>query len=104
MIFILRGIIKLADKTKAMLSYIPFLGWILAIIFLITDKKDKFVRFHAMQSIFLFFAITILSMVPFFGWVARLGGFVLLIYMMVQSYDGKKKKLPIIGDMASKCI
>ena len=94
----------MADKTKAMLTYIPFFGWILSIIFLITEKKDGFVRFHSMQALILIFVITILSMVPLFGWVAHVGGFVLLIYMMVQSYKGKKNKLPIIGNIAKKCL
>ena len=91
----------MADTTKAMLSYLPFLGWIFAIVFLVTEKKDKFVRFHAVQALFLVIAIIVLGMVPFFGWVASFGGFILLIVMMVKAYHGKKNKLPIVGELAS---
>jgi uncharacterized membrane protein len=99
-------------------------GWITGLIFLVIDpyKNDKFVRFHAFQSIFfdvavvgLFIALGILStflsiisrgaagliMLPLWPllWLAFLGG---KIYLMVKAYGNSKTKLPFIGDLAEK--
>ena len=91
-------------KLAALLSYI----WIVGIVFLIISK-DKFVRFHALQSIFLgitFFVLTVIvTLIPFmvfFSWLLYPAYLVLVIIMMMKAYAGEKYKLPVIGDMAEK--
>ena len=43
----------------ALLAYV--LGWVSGLIVILIEKEDEFVRFHAMQSIVTFGALTILS-------------------------------------------
>jgi uncharacterized membrane protein len=89
---------------------ICYLGWwITGIIFLVIEKENKFVRFHAWQSIFVFAAITIiqiiLSFIPFIGWILGIIvwiiSVILWIVCMMQAYQGKLFKLPIVGNIAA---
>jgi len=94
-------------NVAALLSYL--LGFITGIIFYLIEKENKFVRFHAMQSIIVFGALFILSFVlglllftavllPFL-WVIQI---ILWIVLMVKAYQGQYFKLPIAGDIAEK--
>ena len=84
------------------------MGFITGIIFLIIEKKDKLVRFHAMQSTIVFggiFVLTLLmAMIPILGWIIdfflALAALVLWLLLMVMAIQGKRFKLPIIGDIA----
>lgn len=92
----------------ALLSYL--FGIITGIIFFLIEKENKFVRFHAMQSIltfgFLFAIGIVLGFLPVIGWIALpvlwIGEVVLWVILMVKAYQGEKFKLPIVGDMAEK--
>jgi uncharacterized membrane protein len=87
------------DKLWAMLSWIPWLGVVLAIIaLLIEPQKDRpFVRFHAVQSIGANIIIGIVSAVlvitvllscltPILG--------LLTIYPAIKAYQGEWLELP----------
>ena len=89
-------------------------GLITGIIFLLWEpyNKDRFIRFHAFQSIFFNVAVlvasTAVSLVPFVGWVvaplvglASLAGWVILI---IKAYQGASFKLPVLGDIAEKQV
>lgn len=93
----------LSPNTAAALSYV--LGWLTGIIFFLLEK-DKFVRFHAMQSIVTFGLLTIISFVPIIGWVLApflmIVGFVLWLVLIFKAYQGERFKLPVIGDFAEK--
>ena len=92
------------------------LGWITGIIFYIMEKDNKFVRFHAMQSIIVFLPLSIiigilqwtLWFVPVIGWaISGLIGILTLILwlvLMLKAYQGEKFKLPVIGDIAEKHV
>ena len=99
------------QNVAGLLCYLA--GWITGLIFFLIEKENRFVRFHAMQSIITFGGLSALSMVltwiPFFGWfivvsVIPLVGLVLWIVLMVKAYQGELFKLPIIGDIAEKNI
>lgn len=87
-------------------------GFITGIIFLVIEKENQFVRFHAMQSILTFVAViiisTVLSFIPLIGWILSLliapFTFVLWLFMMWKAYQGERFKLPFIGDMAEQQI
>ena len=87
-------------------------GWITGLIFFLIEKENKFVRFHAMQSIITFGGLTVLFMVlgfiPILGWmlipIIALLQLVLWILLMVKAYQGERFKLPVIGDLAEKNI
>ena len=93
------------------------LGFITGILFLILEphNKNKFVRFHAFQSIFLSVAAFVISIVlnmslfilPFGLWgmimfLVQLGILGLAIFLIVKAYNNERFKLPIIGDLAEK--
>ncbi len=96
------------QNLEGLLCYV--LGWITGIIFLLLEKENKFVRFHAIQSIAVFGAITviaiILGFIPIIGWILGylIGAlaFILWVVLMVKAYQGQKYKLPWAGDFAEK--
>jgi uncharacterized membrane protein len=95
-------------------------GLITGIIFLLIApyNTNKFVRFHAFQSIFAHLAVIVcwiayaivagvltflthgfgFFLYPLFGLLM----FVLWLYLMYSAYNGKKVKLPVIGDLAER--
>jgi len=101
----------LPENTAAALCYL--LGLITGIIFLVLEpySKNKLIRFHAFQSIFLHVAVIIVwvafrAVLPWSLWfvvtIIDLCFFILWIYLLVQTYQGKKVVLPVIGDLAAK--
>jgi len=98
----------LDENVAGLLCYV--LGWISGLVFILIEKENKFVRFHALQSIIVFGILTVASIligwIPFIGWV--IGGLisvlalVLWIVLMVKAYQGEKYKLPWAGDLAEK--
>ena len=79
-------------------------------MFILIEKENKFVRFHAMQSIIVFGAITVASII--FRWIPFVGSIlnlllsflalVLWIVLMVKAYQGTMYKLPWAGNLAEK--
>ncbi|MFZ3382948.1 MAG: DUF4870 domain-containing protein [Candidatus Methanoperedens sp.] len=98
------------ENIEGLLCY--FLGFITGILFLVLEKDNKFVRFHAMQSIVIsvvFIVISvIIGMIPIIGWVLSpligLVGLILWLLLMFKAYKGEKYKLPIAGDFAEKQV
>jgi uncharacterized membrane protein len=92
----------------ALLSYL--LGFISGSIFYAIEKKNKFVRFHARQSIMVFaflFVLNVLAkLLPFIGWpistLLGIIGIVIWIFLMIKAYTGEYFKLPVIGDIAER--
>lgn len=115
----------LDNNVGAMLTYLPICGisLIYSIIVLITDKTNKNVRFHAVQSLLLMAAyFVVVFVVGFIGGVlaaitnsAALSGLTFVLYMIVfiaflglmiygcvKAYQGDSYRLPVIGDLADK--
>lgn len=92
----------------AALTYL--LGFITGIIFLLVEKKNPFIRFHAMQSTItfggLFIINIVLQAVPFVGAlvssIISLVGLIAWIVLMIKALQGEKFKLPYIGDLAEQ--
>ena len=84
--------------------------WVTGLIFYLIEKQNEFVRFHAMQSIWVFAPINvlmiILSFIPIIGWIINIILWVLYvvlwIVLMMKAYQGKMIKIPIAGNMAEK--
>jgi len=97
----------LNQNTAAALSYV--LGFITGLFFFLTSK-NKYVRFHAMQSIAISVVLTVISYVlgylPYLGAMLSplvgLASLILWIVMIIKAYKGEKYKLPYIGDFAEK--
>ena len=101
----------LEDNIAGLLCYLGW--WVTGIIFYILEKDNKFIRFHAMQSILVFFAVFVLGVIVnflswiiwplwFLSWIVWLLGVVLWLVLMLKAYQGEKFKLPIVGDIAEK--
>ncbi len=98
----------LEQNVAGLLCYV--LGWITGLIFFLLEKDNKFVRFHAMQSILVFGGLTvigiILGWIPILGWILgailSLLGVILWILLMVKAYQNVWYKLPWVGDLAEK--
>ncbi len=93
----------------ALLSYL--VGFVSGIVFLVIEKENKFVRFHAMQSTItsgsIFVLQIVLSYIPFLVMLSPLVGLLgiaLWIILMIKAYQGEMFKLPVIGDIAEKKI
>jgi uncharacterized membrane protein len=102
--------VGLEPNVASLLCYL--FGWITGIVFFILEKENKLVRFHALQSIIVFGALTIagnlLGRIPiiggFFGAVIGIVAFVLWIVLMIKAYKGEKYKIPWAGDFAEKQV
>lgn len=108
------------DNLLGVLAYFTFIP---ALIFLLVEpfNKNRFLRFHSFQSLFLFIAALLLGfclkvfffivfMIPLLGhlltwllsFVVSLGWFILWLVLLVKAYQGEWFKLPVIGDIAEK--
>lgn len=106
----------LESNVAGLLCYV--LGWLTGLIFFLIEKEDRFVRFHAMQSIVVFgglsvlsIATSIISWIPYLGWLIFLVwilvgpvAFILWIVLMVKAYQGQMFKVPWAGDFAERHI
>jgi len=95
----------LEENVEAALCYL--LIWISGLFFYFVEEKNKYIRFHAMQSILLFLPLMIFGWIFWFifvilGWLIWGIVFVLWLVLMVKAYQMVKFKLPIIGDLAEK--
>lgn len=115
----------LDTNVGALLCYLPVcaISLIYSIIVLVTDKDNRFMKFHALQSLLLtvvyvvlLIAISVLggvigavtgsgilaslfSLISLVVIVAFLGA---MIYGCIKGYQGQNFKFPIVGDMAEK--
>ena len=98
----------LEPNLAGLLCYL--VGWVTGLVFLILEKENQFVRFHAIQSIAVFGALTvvniILILIPIIGWIIawliNVLAFILWIILMFKAYQGQKYKLPWAGEFAEK--
>ena len=103
------------------LAYV--LGPITGVIFYVLERENRFVRFHAAQSIAVSCAMfvlgialaivgSILGFVPVLGWIGTmllsvgvwLVTFVLWLFLMWQAYQGKEWEAPFVGVFARRMV
>jgi uncharacterized membrane protein len=100
----------LSPNIAGLLCYVA--GWITGIIFLVLEQRNKFVRFHAAQSIVAFGTITVagivLGLIPVvgvaFSTIIGIIGFIVWIIMIVKASSGEWYKLPWAGDVAERMV
>ena len=100
----------LESNLAAALSYL----WITAIVFLLLApyNRDRFVRFHAFQALFLGFASigghVVLSLIPILGWTLMpLWSLVVLVFAVIaaiKAYQNETWSIPVIGTYAEKQV
>ena len=96
-------------NVAAALAYL--LGWISGVVLLLTERHNRFVRFHALQSILVFGALSLAWFlclaIPLLGWlisfilIPPISG-VLWLLLMFKAYQGERFKIPIAGDIAEQ--
>jgi uncharacterized membrane protein len=121
-----KSALGLDGNVTALIGYI--IG-ILALVLIFIEKDNKFVRFHALQSLLwwigywvILFVVcialaivgTVLSMISsslgglvwgligllaMIAWLPLLGG---VIYAAYKAYGGEMTKLPVVGNLAEK--
>jgi len=106
------------DSTAAILSYIPVIGFIIALI-LHNGKKTELGSYHLRQSLglhltgiavcFLIVILAFFSLIPFLGLIFGMINFVLVfggslaflvffILGLIYAAQGQQKPLPLVGD------
>jgi len=94
----------LPQNTAGALSYV--LGWLTGLVFVLVEKENKYVRFHAMQSLMFFAVLTVASFVPVIGWLLSpllmIVGFIAWLVCIYKAYNGEEFELPLFGKLAKK--
>lgn len=88
------------------------LGWITGVAFLLLEPANKFVRFHALQSVLVFGGLSAIwfvamSTIPVVGLLIGLVivpwlSVILWLLLMYKAYRGERFKLPFVGDIADQ--
>ena len=100
----------LPENIEAVLCYL--FAWVGGLVLFVIERKNEFIRFHALQSIFTFLSFNILSVIvgviPFFGWfvggILWLLGLAVWIITIIKAYQHEKYKLPFIGDWVESVL
>lgn len=87
-------------KAMAGISYFSVLGFLIA---LLTSRENRFVMYHAQQSLLLII-LSMIRFIPFTpGFIDNIIGlavFVFFIIGLVNGFGGKVQPLPLVGEMA----
>ncbi len=106
----------ISPRTASILCYIPWMGWVVAIVVLATDRfrQDRVIRFHAFQGLYLFVASLLNNfVVRWIPWplehvsIHGLVSIVLLamsIFMMVKAAHEQAYSLPLFGELAARSV
>jgi uncharacterized membrane protein len=107
----------LQQNLAGLLCYITFIP---AIIFLVLEpyNRNRFIRFHAFQCLFLTAASFIINVaisiivnilpgilavvVGLLSLVVSLGFIAIWVFMLIKAYNNEMYKLPVIGDLAEQ--
>ena len=100
--------LKLDPNLAAALSYLG--GVLSGIVFLILEKQNRYVRFHAMQSTITFLLVHVFDLMLMglgvIGWMLNvpfiLSVVVLWAFLMFKAMNGVQYKLPYVGDWAEQ--
>ncbi len=107
-----------------MLCYIPVVGWLAAIFFLISDdyRRVRFVHFHSLQALYLWAAFWVVricfgftSNLFFEPWTMhfnsnplvstlRMAMLVIQIVGIVKTVKGEQFHLPVVGELAERSM
>jgi uncharacterized membrane protein len=87
-------------------------GLIAGLVVLFVEKHDRYVRFHAMQSVVTFSGVLIgylaLTGLPAIGGALgiplKVAVVLLWIFLMLKAWQGESYKLPYLGDFAEHLL
>lgn len=99
--------LAIPENVAGMLCYI----FLAAVIFLLVQpyNRNRFIRFHAFQSILLTVVWIVLHgvvIIPWIGWALwptmELAFLIAWVVLLIKAYQGVMFKLPVIGDFAQQ--
>ena len=104
----MQTILGIDENVESLLCYI--LGWITSILFLIFEKQNRLVRFHAAQALATFLPLSVIwvivGMIPLIGWLLvgpiSILTLILWLLLMFKALKGERYKLPIVGNFAEE--
>jgi uncharacterized membrane protein len=115
----------MAPNVAGLLCYVPCcIGLIFSVVAAIVEKRSRYVRFHAFQSLLLHAAVIVVSIAL---WVAQVGLAVvhlgpvslllslvgmlvgvaflgITVFMMIKANGGEEFELPVIGPMGRQWV
>ncbi len=101
---------NLAPNVASALCYVPFIGWVAAIVFLIIEKNTS-VRWNAAQSLVLSLvawgltmALAFTLILAVFSPVVSLANLVVSLYAAFKTYQGQTVKLPVVAKWADTLV
>jgi uncharacterized membrane protein len=109
----------LSPRTASVLCYVPGIGWIASIIVLASDRfrRDRPVRFHAFQGLYLFVAwlmnawvVRPLSAMLTYSFHVSLHALVdvvllgMSVFMMIKAAHDEAFSLPLFGELAERSV
>ncbi len=111
--------VNMNENIEALLAYL--FGWLSGLVILLLEKKSRFAKFHAAQSVVVFGGLTVLEIIvailaiPFA--VIGLGVIITLLYaliyltmlvlwilLMVKAYQHEDYRVPFAADIADKLV
>jgi len=110
----------LSARTEAILGYLFW--WLGGLVFFVIERKNRFVRFHAAQSIIFFGGVSVLlevlhliSLIPLLGFLLAIPisfassiitviAILTWLFMMFQMYRGRNFRIPIVGGYADSLV
>ena len=112
---------SITPRNAALLCYIPFVGWIWAIVVLAATRyrSEPETRFHAFQGLFLFVVWLLVDwfVSPMFGFsmphefglnlvpkVLKLAILGAWIFMIIKTAHGEMYRLPVLGELADRSV
>jgi uncharacterized membrane protein len=109
-------IANITPRTASILCYVPWVGWIAAIIVLASERfrANRDLRFHAFQGLYLFVAGLmnqwVLKTLP---WpfphgqlynLVELALVIMSVFMMVKAAHEQVYSLPLFGELAARSV
>ena len=115
----------MAPNVAGLLCYVPCcIGLVFSVVAVIVEKKSRFVRFHAFQSLLLHAIAFVLGiglnvmqialatidlgavglLLSLVGMVVGVAFLVMAVFMMIKANGGEEFELPVIGPMARQWV
>jgi uncharacterized membrane protein len=115
----------MAPNVAGLLCYVPCcIGLVFSVVVAIVEKKSRFVRFHAFQSLLLHAVAIVLGLglnvvqialssvhlgavgllLSLVGMVVGVAFLGMAVFMMIKANGGEEFELPVIGPMARQWV
>jgi uncharacterized membrane protein len=91
-------------KTKAIVSHIFFIGWVIALV-INMNQKEEYASYYIRQNLGLMivgFVLSLLHVIPVLGWIVAWIGYIAIfifwLMSLIWSVTDVMKPVPFVGD------